>query len=98
MPWTVHVGRGRAQVALPCSRCKIPTTDQATGVAGSASKGKGGGFVDPEPTRTLKAYRTGRKLNLPNPKVAVAVAVAVTVVVAAAEAKVLLLASRAQSG
>jgi hypothetical protein len=55
---------------MPCSRCKIPTTDQATGVAGSPRfHADGTQDADAEPTRTLKTYRTGRALKLPNPKV-----------------------------
>ena len=59
----VRVGGGVIMdVIKPCARCPIPTTDQATGVRDSSS--------DPQPTRTLRTYRTGKQLGLTavNPK------------------------------
>lgn len=59
----VRVGGGvTMDVIKPCARCPIPTTDQATGVRDPSS--------DPQPTATLRTYRTGKALGLTavNPK------------------------------
>ncbi|KAH8089967.1 hypothetical protein JL720_6261 [Aureococcus anophagefferens] len=63
-------------VAKPCSRCKMPTIDQATGepdggdaTTDDAAADEGGGpRALAEPTATLKEYRTGAALKLKNPK------------------------------
>lgn len=64
------------QVVKPCSRCKIPTTNQATGVADSPRPGVTAGAkkdaqgfggspsAEAEPTRTLRTFRTGAHLKL----------------------------------
>ena len=63
-------------VAKPCSRCKMPTIDQATGepdggdaTTDDAAADEGGGpRALAEPTATLKEYRTGAALKLKHPK------------------------------
>ena len=52
------------RIVKPCSRCKIPTTDQLTGKQDEPPSGAG----EAEPTRTLRLFRTGRALRLPNIK------------------------------
>ena len=52
------------RIVKPCSRCKIPTTDQATGKQATPAPGQG----ESEPTRTLRQFRTGKALRLPNVK------------------------------
>ena len=51
-------------VVKPCSRCKIPTIDQATGRTAAPSGGgdEGGGPGQAEPNKTLKAFRSGAAL------------------------------------
>ena len=58
----VRVGAVPLDVVKPCSRCQIPTTDQATGLRDQSK--------DPQPTTTLMTYRTGKQLGLVaiNPK------------------------------
>ena len=52
-------------VVKPCSRCKIPTIDQATGRTGapSGNDDEGGGPGQAEPNKTLKAFRSGAALS-----------------------------------
>ena len=51
-------------VVKPCSRCKIPTIDQATGRTAAPAGGgdEGGGPGQAEPNKTLKAFRSGAAL------------------------------------
>jgi len=52
------------KVVKPCSRCKIPTIDQATGRTAAPAGGgdEGGGPGQAEPNKTLKAFRSGTAL------------------------------------
>jgi len=68
---TIVVGSQTFLVAKPCSRCKMPTIDQASGIpAGEGSNSKlrdddeGGLGPDDgvEPTTTLRTFRTGKHL------------------------------------
>lgn len=56
-PATLHVGGSGVTLAAvkPCSRCKVPTIDQASGEAGL------------EPQRTLALFRRGSDLGLVSP-------------------------------
>ena len=73
-----HAGRGaRFGVVKPCSRCKIPTIDQETGVpdrctsnlpAADVDDEGGGPASEAEPTATLRTFRTGRLLGYARPK------------------------------
>lgn len=47
----LHAGPIRLRVVKPCTRCKVTTTDQATGVA-----------QGPEPLNTLRGYRWNAQL------------------------------------
>lgn len=66
----------RLSLVKPCSRCKIPTVDQATGAfdgddgaTDDADVDDGGGpRRAAEPTATLKTFRTGEILGFKNPK------------------------------
>jgi hypothetical protein len=53
------------KVVKPCSRCKIPTIDQATGRTGapSGTGDEGGSPGQAEPNKTLKAFRSGTALS-----------------------------------
>lgn len=51
-------------IVKPCSRCKIPTTDQKTGEQGRPTAGES----EAEPTRTLREFRSGAALKLSNVK------------------------------
>lgn len=49
--YELHADGVRLRVVKPCTRCKITTTDQATGIA-----------TGPEPLQTLRSYRWDAKL------------------------------------
>lgn len=51
----IRIGSVKLKIVKPCSRCKMPTVDQATAEMGM------------EPTHTLKTYRTGSILKLQKP-------------------------------
>ena len=52
--WTkVTVNGVILHAVKPCDRCKVPTIEQSTGV-----------LSGPEPTQTMKTFRTGRHLGL----------------------------------